>query len=159
MMMFMPAPRARRLLDERRNDPEISQADHYGQAHHADRDEAEVGGCQNPRKHEDPDQKYDFFDREAEAAPHYGAAGLPRERHERLALSDSAPSPGPAHTCPGLLSAEANATLCFVRIIEIMDDRIVSFGRRGECDVMFCSNHRDHGRSYCILWSRTAPMR
>jgi hypothetical protein len=53
---------------------------------------------------------------------------LPRERHERLALSDSAPSPGPAHTCPGLLSAEANATLCFVRIIEIMDDRIVSFG-------------------------------
>jgi hypothetical protein len=118
----------RRLLDERRDDTEIRQADHYGQAHHSNRDEAEIGGRQNPRKNEYPEQKYDFFDRETETSPENSAARLPRQCHERTTLSDSAPSPDPPHTCPSRLSAEANATLCIVLVIEIMDDRIVSFG-------------------------------
>ena len=119
---------AGRLLDERRNDTEIRQADHYGQAHHSDRDEAEIGGRQNPRKNEYPEQKYDLFDRETETPPENSAARLPRQSHERMTLGDPARAPDPPHTCPGLLSAEANATLCIVLVIEIMDDRIVSFG-------------------------------
>ena len=119
---------AGRLLDERRNDTEIRQADHYGQAHHSDRDEAEIGGRQNPRKNEYPDQKYDLFDRETETSPENSAARLPRQCHERLALSNLVFSPDSQSGCARLLATEAYATLCIVLVTEIITERILSYG-------------------------------